>query len=86
MDLHKKTCQSLRIFFMLFGLYFMPPDQISNMSLNDLRRRVATHLKTQTETHMDEPSFGLDLRHQVSTSGAPSLSFNYWEKCLSQDI
>jgi hypothetical protein len=36
-------------FVMLLGLDFMPPDQIDHMSLNGLRRRVATHDKTQTE-------------------------------------
>jgi hypothetical protein len=46
---------------MLLGLDFMPPDQIGHMSLNGLRRRVATHDKTQIETQMDEPSVALDL-------------------------
>jgi hypothetical protein len=45
---------------MLLGLDFMPPDQIGHMSLNDLRRRVSTCYKTQTETQMDEPSIALD--------------------------
>jgi hypothetical protein len=45
---------------MLLGLDFMPPDQIANMSLNGLRRQVATHDKTQTLTQMDEPSVALD--------------------------
>jgi hypothetical protein len=45
------------------------------MSLNGLRRRVATHDKTLIETQMDEPSVALDLGHQVSASGAPPLSF-----------
>jgi hypothetical protein len=35
-----------------FGFY--APDQIGHMSLNDLRRQVATRDKTQTETRMDE--------------------------------
>jgi hypothetical protein len=56
---------------MLLGLDFMPLDQIGHMSLNGLRRRVATHDKTQTETQMDEPSVALDLEHWVSASGAP---------------
>jgi hypothetical protein len=45
---------------MLLGLDFMPPDQIDHMSLNGLRRRVATRDKTQTETQMHEPSVALD--------------------------
>jgi hypothetical protein len=49
-------CGSLQNSVMLLGLDFMPPDQIANMSLNGLRRRVATHDKTQTRTQMDEPS------------------------------
>jgi hypothetical protein len=56
---------------MLLGLDFMPPDQIGHMSLNGLRRRVATRDKTQTETQMDEPSVALDPEHWVSASGAP---------------
>jgi hypothetical protein len=60
---------------MLLGLDFMPLDQIGHMSLNGLRRQVATHDKTQTRTQMDEPSVALDLEHRVSASGAPPLSF-----------
>jgi hypothetical protein len=60
---------------MLLGLDFMPPDQIDHMSLNGLRRRVATRDKTQTRTQMHEPSVALDSEHQVSASGAPTLSF-----------
>jgi hypothetical protein len=54
---------------MPLGLDFMPPDQIGHMSLNGLKRRVATHDKTQTETQMGEPSVALDPEHQVSTRG-----------------
>jgi hypothetical protein len=49
-----ETCYAAR-----FGFY--APNQIVNMSLNGLRRRVATHDKTQTKTQMDEPSVALDL-------------------------
>jgi hypothetical protein len=42
----------------LFGFY--APDQIDHMSLNGLRRRVATLDKNQTGTHMHEPSVALD--------------------------
>jgi hypothetical protein len=45
---------------MLLGLDFMPLDQIDHMSLNGLRRRVATLDKNQTETHMHESSVSLD--------------------------
>jgi hypothetical protein len=48
---------------MPLGLDFMPPDQIGHMSLNGLKRRVATHDKTQTETQMGEPSVALDPEH-----------------------
>jgi hypothetical protein len=61
---------------MLLGLDFMPSDQIGHMSLNGLRRRVATIDKTQTGTQMHEPSVALDPEHQVSTIGAPTLSFH----------
>jgi hypothetical protein len=61
---------------MLLGLDFMPSDQIGHMSLNGLRRRVATIDKTQTGTRMHEPSVALDPEHQVSAIGAPTLSFH----------
>jgi hypothetical protein len=54
---------------MPIGLYFMPSDQIDHMSLNDLRRRVATHDKTQTKTRMGESSVALDLEHGKSRKG-----------------
>jgi hypothetical protein len=73
--LAKQTCGSLQISVMLLGLDFMPPNQIGHTSLNGLRRRVATHDKTQTETRMDELSVELELEHRVSASQAPLLSF-----------
>jgi hypothetical protein len=42
-----------------FGFY--ASDQIVNMSLNGLRRQVATHHKTLIGPLMDEPSIALDL-------------------------
>ena len=60
---------------MLLDLDFMPSDQIGHMSLNGLRRRVATINKTQIATKMHEPSVALDLEYLVSTIGAPTLSF-----------
>ena len=60
---------------MPLGLDFIPLDQIGHMSLNDLRRQVATIDKTQTRTRMHEPSVALDLEYLVSTIGAPTLSF-----------
>jgi hypothetical protein len=38
----------------MIGVNFMSSDQIANMSLNGLRRRVATRDKTQIGTEMDE--------------------------------
>jgi hypothetical protein len=64
---------------MLLGLDFMPPDQIGHMSLNGLRRRVATHNKTKTGNWMHESPVALDPKHQVSASGAPTLSFHRLE-------
>jgi hypothetical protein len=61
--LAKQTCGSLQNYVMLLSLDFMPPDQIGHMSLNGLRRRVATHDKNQTKTRMDEPSVALDPEH-----------------------
>jgi hypothetical protein len=60
---------------MLLGLDFTPPDQTTNMSLNGLRRQVATRDKTKTKNWMDELLVVLDLGHRVSASGAPPLSF-----------
>jgi hypothetical protein len=60
---------------MPLGLDFMPPDQIGHMSLNGLKRQVATHDKTQTGLRMGEPSVALDPEHRVSTRGGPPLSF-----------
>jgi len=71
---------------MLLGLDFMPRDQIVHMSLNGLRRRVETHDKTQNVTQMHEPSVALDPRHQVSTIGAPTVSFNQSKKHLLEYI
>jgi hypothetical protein len=62
MGLGKKDVWELTKLIMPLGLDFMPPDQISNMSLNGLRRRVATHDKTLTRPQMDEPSVALDFR------------------------
>jgi hypothetical protein len=73
--LAKQTCGRLQNFVTFLGLYFMPLNQIGDMSLNDKRRRVATRDKTQTETQMDEPSVALDLDHHVSASGTPPVSF-----------
>ena len=60
---------------MPLGLDFMPQDQIDHMSLNGLKRRVATRDKTKTGTRMDAPSVALDPEHWVSDIGAPPLSF-----------
>ena len=78
----KQTCGSLQNSIMPLNLDFMHPDQISHMSLNDLRRRFATCDKTQTETQMDKLSVVLNLQHQVSSSGAPMLSFLPLENCF----
>jgi hypothetical protein len=61
---------------MLLNLDFIPSDQIGHMSLNGLRRRVATIDKTQTGTRMHELSVALDPEHQFSAMGAPTLSFH----------
>jgi hypothetical protein len=48
---------------MFLGLDFMPVDQSVDMSLNGLRRKVATLNKIQTDIPMDELSIALDLGH-----------------------
>jgi hypothetical protein len=84
--LDKHTCESLQNFVMLLNLYFTPLDQIVNMSLNDLRKRVATRDKTQTRTQMDESLVALDLGHRFSTSGVPLLSFHFQKNHLLEDL
>jgi hypothetical protein len=71
---------------MLLDLDFMSMDQIAKISFNGLRRRVATHDKTETESRMDEPSVTLYLEYQISFSGAPPMSFLFLEKCLLEDL
>jgi len=58
--LAKQSCRSLRKSIMLLDFYFIRLDQIGHMYLNDLRRQVTTHDKTQTVTRMGEPSIALD--------------------------
>jgi len=48
---------------MLLSLDFMPLDQSVDMSINGLRRQVANHDKTKTETQMDELLVALYLGH-----------------------
>jgi hypothetical protein len=73
MGLSKETYVSLQNYVIPLDLDFMPPYQISNMSLNDLRRQVATHDKTLIEPWMDELSIALDSRNLISTMGTPLL-------------
>jgi hypothetical protein len=48
---------------MSLSLDIMSLDQISNMSLNDLRRQFAAHNKNIIGPKMDEPLVSLDLGH-----------------------
>ena len=73
--LAKQTCESLQKSIMLLGLDFMPLDQIDHMSLNGLRRQVATHDKAQTKTLMGEPLVPSDMEHNVSTRGGLRYHF-----------
>jgi hypothetical protein len=79
-------CESLQNSIMLLSLYFMPSDQIIDMSLNDLRRRAATCDKTQTETQMEEPLVSLDLGLRFLSSGAPPMSFCFPNNHLLEDL
>jgi hypothetical protein len=56
------------------------------MSLNDLRRGVANHDETLTKPYMGEPSVALDLRHWVSASGAPPLTFHFPKNHLLENV
>jgi hypothetical protein len=61
------------------------------MSLNGLRRRVATHDKTQTETQMHEPSIGLRAFSSGDLSFRRfcwSISLGFWSmrhSAISED-
>jgi hypothetical protein len=85
-NLAKNMCGSLQNFLMLFGLDFIPSDQIANMSLNVLRRQVTTRDKTLTGPQMDELSIKLDSRHLVSARGTPLLSLFFLENHLCEDL
>jgi hypothetical protein len=61
--LDKQTCGILHNSIIPLDLDFMHPDQIANMSLNDLRRRVATHDKTLIGPWMEKMLVSLDSRH-----------------------
>jgi hypothetical protein len=59
---------------MSLSLDIMPPDQISNMSLNELRRRFATHLLMPFRdmltidvdiNHDHDRDLDLDLNHDL---------------------
>ena len=65
MGLGQTDLQELMESIMLLDLYFIPLEQIGDMSLNGLRRRVATRDKTQIETRMDESLVELVLKHWV---------------------
>jgi hypothetical protein len=73
--LAKKTCGSLQKYFIPLGLDFMSLDQIGHIFMNGLRRRFATHDKTQINTWMGKPLVALDPELWDSSSGAHSLSF-----------
>jgi hypothetical protein len=71
MGLGKKICGGLQKSVMILSFYFMPPDQISNMSLNELKRRFATRNKNITQPKMDELLIALDLGNLVLFRGTP---------------
>jgi hypothetical protein len=75
MGLGKKICGGLQKFVMILSFNFIPPDQISNMSLNELKRRFATRNKNLTQHQMDELLIALDLGKLVLFRGNPQLSF-----------
>jgi hypothetical protein len=85
-ELDKQTCGSLQKFVIMLSLDFMPLDEIANISMNDLRRRVETCDKTLIEPQMNEPLVSLDLGHWVSVSGAPPLSFCFLENHFLEDL
>jgi len=64
----------------------MPLEQIANISLNDLGRKVTTHDKNKIGTRMDEMLVALDPGNHVSSSGGPSLSFHCSENHLLHDL
>jgi hypothetical protein len=71
---------------MMLSLDFMPLDEIANMSLNALRRRVETRDKTLIGPRMYEPSVALDPWHHDSVSGEPPFSFCFLENHFLEDL
>jgi len=83
----KHTCRSiLRNSIIQLSFNFIPPNQIVNMSLNDLRRRVATHHKNIIDPRMDESSYVFYSGNQITTRGTPPLWFCFLENSLFEDI
>jgi hypothetical protein len=72
----KKMCRSLHNYVVFTILVFITPYQIANMSLNGLRRRVATRNKTVTKCRMQKLSIALDMGHRFSNSGTTPVSFH----------
>jgi hypothetical protein len=74
--LAKNTCARAYKTLLCCSVWILCPwTKLPTCPLNGLRRRVATHDKTQTKTQMDELLVALDPGHRVSASGAPPLSF-----------
>ena len=63
--LEKQMYESLWNLVMSPSIDFMPPDQICHMSVNGLKRQVATRNKTQNRTRMGELSIALDPEYRV---------------------
>jgi hypothetical protein len=69
--LDKHTCRSLWISIVVTGLYFIPLNQILNVSLNEFRKRVATFHKILIGAQIEESSITLESLYQIIGRGTP---------------
>jgi len=73
--LAKHTFRSLWNSIIILSFDFISPNQIVNMSMNGLRRRVASRHKILTKTLIYESSIALDSWHQITIRGTPLYDF-----------
>ena len=69
--LDKHTFKILWNSIIILSFDFISPNQIVNMSVNGLRRRVASRHKILTKTLIDESSIALDSWHHITNRGNP---------------
>jgi len=73
--LANKTCGRIQKSIIPLGLGSIPPNQIVNISLNGLRRWVATFHKNVIVPWINEISIALEFGSQILAMGTPPLLF-----------